>query len=312
MAKASSPKTVTRKCMVVMPFANDFDEIYHSVFVPACRTQQVECRRVDERAIPGSITGDIVNGIMDADLVLADLTGQNANVFYELGIAHALNKHVITVCQSVDDVPFDLRSYRVLTYSKTFAGAARLREDLERVIAELLATNHPPSNPVQDAMQLRSDRKSPHAVSQATTSGASSSRLVAQTREVVHDRAVAKIMTDLKRISAPRSKFDSVLLRPPERESVYIHLHCVRRDKQMVGMAASNRELAKSDRLSREQTRKMEELGWEPPDADVPSYYRLWPVEDEHHIKLIALETVRTFSDVYQVEALDTLAVELS
>lgn len=311
MPKASPRKPSTRKCLVLMPFAAEFDDIYRDVFVPACRAQKVECSRVDERATPGSITGAIVNGIVDADLILADLTGQNANVFYELGIAHAMDKHVITVCQSVDDVPFDLRSYRVLTYSKSFTGAARLREELERVIAELLAADQPPSNPVQDAMQLRSKRKGPRAVSHASATDTSSSSFDAQIREVRQEKAVAQILAALERIALPRGRFENVSFSPPDRESIYIHLHCERRSKQMLAAAAGNSELGKSDRLSRQQTRRMEELGWDPPDANSPSYFRQWPVKDEHDFKLIALETARTFSEVYQIEALDTLTVKL-
>ncbi len=69
---------------------------------------------------------DIRNAIASADLILADLTGQNANVFYEIGIAHTLQKPVLLLSYSIEDVPFDFRHRRVLPYEYTPMGCMRL------------------------------------------------------------------------------------------------------------------------------------------------------------------------------------------
>ena len=55
-------------------------------------------------------------------MMLADLTGKNANVLYELGLAHAIDKPVVLLSQSMDDVPFDLRALRVITYDVAHPG----------------------------------------------------------------------------------------------------------------------------------------------------------------------------------------------
>ncbi len=72
------------------------------------------------------------------DLVIADLSGQNPNVFYEVGIAHTLGKPVLLLSQSIEDVPFDLRHRRVLPYEYTPIGCKRLVARLrEHVLAML-------------------------------------------------------------------------------------------------------------------------------------------------------------------------------
>ena len=66
-----------------------------------------------------SIIDDICNSILGADVVVADCTGQNPNVFYELGIAHTLGKDVILLTQSIDDIPFDISHLRFIEYENT-------------------------------------------------------------------------------------------------------------------------------------------------------------------------------------------------
>jgi hypothetical protein len=121
-----------------MPFADRFTEVYEQVYRPCCHSLDVRCWRVDEVAGPGSITTDIINGVLDSTFLIADLTTQNPNVFYELGIAHTLGKEVILTCQSVEDVPFDIRSSRVIIYDQTISGAAKLRHALARAIESVL------------------------------------------------------------------------------------------------------------------------------------------------------------------------------
>lgn len=81
-----------RTCLVLMPFATEYEEIYKLVYKKACEELQIICYRIDEISRPGSITKDIVDGIIDADIIIADLTDNNPNVFYELGIANSIGK----------------------------------------------------------------------------------------------------------------------------------------------------------------------------------------------------------------------------
>lgn len=96
------------ECFTLMPFDEKYREIYDNVYKPVCAENGLSCWRVDEVSRPGSITRDIVEGIFDADIVIADLTTRNANVFYELGIAHCSGNKTIMTAQSMADVPFDI------------------------------------------------------------------------------------------------------------------------------------------------------------------------------------------------------------
>ena len=61
---------------------------------------------------------DIWSAIHAARVVVADCTGRNPNVFYEIGLAHAIGRQTILIAQSLRDVPFDLRSLRVIIYDR--------------------------------------------------------------------------------------------------------------------------------------------------------------------------------------------------
>ncbi len=103
-------------CFVMMPFAGWFQSYYDDVFVPAIEDADLEPRRVDDLYRPSTIVHDIWRYIRQSPVMLADLTGRNPNVFYELGLAHAAGKPVLLVTQSIDDVPFDLRALRIIEY----------------------------------------------------------------------------------------------------------------------------------------------------------------------------------------------------
>ncbi len=81
---------------------------------------------------------DVSSSIEQADLLVADLTGRNPNVFYEVGIGHALGKPVLLLAQSLDDIPFDLRHRRVLLYDYSTKGCKRLEIDLVEHVLGML------------------------------------------------------------------------------------------------------------------------------------------------------------------------------
>jgi hypothetical protein len=146
---------IRRRCFVLMPFAPKYTEVYEQVYRPICENNNVECWRVDEIARPGSITKDIVEGIIEADIVIADLTSKNPNVFYELGIAHSIGNKTIMTSQSKDDVPFDIASYRVIFYEQTISGSKELAKKLDSAIKELLKALDQANNPVQEVLSNR-------------------------------------------------------------------------------------------------------------------------------------------------------------
>lgn len=109
-------RTFLDTCFVMMPFGEWLDTYYKDIFVPAIKDAGMEPIRADELFTTGSVIEQIWDQIRRAKVLLADLSGKNANVFYELGLAHAAQKPVVFTTSNLDDVPFDLRHLRVVVY----------------------------------------------------------------------------------------------------------------------------------------------------------------------------------------------------
>lgn len=140
--KADTPKDI---CFTIMPFGGWFDDYYDSIFRPAIDDAGLCPKRADDLYRPSTIVNDIWAYTRSAKLILADLTGKNPNVFYELGLAHALAKPAILVAESMNDVPFDLRALRVIEYDKNEpnwgdALQERITKSIKEVIAAPLAS----------------------------------------------------------------------------------------------------------------------------------------------------------------------------
>ena len=119
--KATSPlveEKTEELCFVIMPFSGYFNDYYSSIYSPAIQDANLIPHRADDLYRPSQIINDIWSYTQISKLILADLSGKNPNVFYELGLAHALAKPAILITESIDDVPFDLRALRVLEYDK--------------------------------------------------------------------------------------------------------------------------------------------------------------------------------------------------
>jgi len=101
---------------VLMPFAKEFNNTYQLGIKSACEGAGAYCERVDEQFYDGDIIQRVYNQIAKADIIVADMTGRNPNVFYETGYAHALNKRVVLLTQNVKDIPFDLQHYSHVVY----------------------------------------------------------------------------------------------------------------------------------------------------------------------------------------------------
>ena len=118
-------------CFVMMPYGSWFDRYYQEIYAPAIKEAGFEPVRADELFSTGSVVEQIWEQIEKSKLLLADLTGKNANVFYELGLSHAARKPVIFTAAVVDDVPFDLRHLRVIIYDvREPEWAAQLRKNI--------------------------------------------------------------------------------------------------------------------------------------------------------------------------------------
>ncbi|MFN0104873.1 MAG: sigma-54-dependent transcriptional regulator [Bryobacteraceae bacterium] len=127
------------RMFVLMPFDEALRPVFEDHIKPIAEVLGLTCGRADDLFNPGSIILDIWAAINQADVVVADCTGKNANVFYEIGIAHTLGKDTVLISQSLDDVPFDLRHLRIITYDYKPRGMSAFEERLKETILRVLS-----------------------------------------------------------------------------------------------------------------------------------------------------------------------------
>lgn len=121
----------------MMPFGG-FDSVWNAIQQVA-ENNFMTARRADSIWEYHEIIQDIVALIDSSAVIVCDCTGRNANVFYEIGIAHALGKEVILITQSADDIPFDLAHLRNIRYLNNGEGIERLKADLNSRIITIRA-----------------------------------------------------------------------------------------------------------------------------------------------------------------------------
>jgi len=117
---------------VLMPFDEEFDDLYKFGIKRTAESLGVVAERVDEQHFSESILERVYRQIENCDFVIADMTGRNANVFYEVGYAHAKGKKCALITQSAGDIPFDLKHHTHVIYDGSIG-------DLENKLSAKLA-----------------------------------------------------------------------------------------------------------------------------------------------------------------------------
>lgn len=124
-----------RRMYVLMPFRAELNPVYETL-IDVAGNIGYECLRADKDLDVREITEKIITGIFHADIVVADLSESNPNVLYELGIANALSKECIMLCQQApEELPFDTKHYVVQKYSNTHEGRQTLKERLLTILS---------------------------------------------------------------------------------------------------------------------------------------------------------------------------------
>lgn len=126
------------KVFVVMQFSEPYHELYEDVIQPVTKDFGLEAHHAGEVFGPGIILYDIVHDINEAKIVVAEITEQNQNVFYELGYAHALRKPTILLAERGKDLPFDVSGYRCLFYENSIGGKRKVEEGLRKHLQAIL------------------------------------------------------------------------------------------------------------------------------------------------------------------------------
>ncbi len=126
---STPPQIDPLQASAMMPFSGGFAAVYEAI-VRAAEAVGMRCNRADNIWEHHTIIQDVVSLIDRSRVVICDLSGRNPNVFYEAGISHTLGREVILIAQHADDVPFDLRHIRYITYLNNAEGLEQLQRQL--------------------------------------------------------------------------------------------------------------------------------------------------------------------------------------
>ena len=124
---------------VIMPFNERMDLVYEGSIKRACTELDMLCERVDEQIFNDAIVNRIYEQIRKTDLVIAELSEPNPNVYYELGFARALGKKIVLLTESSARIPYDLQAYKHLVYDDRLT----LLEKLPQFLAGCYKDNSP-------------------------------------------------------------------------------------------------------------------------------------------------------------------------
>ncbi|MGB5919491.1 hypothetical protein [Arcobacter sp.] len=143
-----------KKCFIVTPIGTDNSEVRRAtdglidtVLEPLLNEKDFEvivAHRIDS---PGSITGQVIEHIINDELVIANLTTLNPNVMYELGVRHATRKPIISLAESGTNLPFDISDERTIFYKNDIAGVFDIKSKLSNMIDEAILDKEP-DNPI--------------------------------------------------------------------------------------------------------------------------------------------------------------------
>lgn len=119
---------------MVMPFLEKLKPVYEDHIRNVAGKLGASIARGDDFFTSSSIVADVWNAITSCKIVIAECTGRNPNVFYEIGIAHTIGKPVILISQNKDDIPFDVRHIRSIFYEYTPRGMSEFEQILTKTL----------------------------------------------------------------------------------------------------------------------------------------------------------------------------------
>ena len=124
---------------VLLPHTDEFDGIFDTAVRPAMEANGIDVTKANDIYNPGFILGQVWQQILSSEVVVADVSGINPNVIFELGLCYGLHRSPILLVRNPDELPFNLRSLRYIKYENTARGAKALQDDLTRAIEAFLA-----------------------------------------------------------------------------------------------------------------------------------------------------------------------------
>lgn len=154
-------KKKDKKCFIITPIGNENSDIFRkakgvieSVIKPVLEENGFgDIKPAYEIMESGMISNQIINRIINDDLVVANLTGNNPNVMYELAIRHAATKPIIHICENGTTLPFDIKDNRTIFYTDDMLGVQELRNGFEKFVKQVDYSKEYKDNPIYNAMQ---------------------------------------------------------------------------------------------------------------------------------------------------------------
>lgn len=159
---------MSKSCFVISPIGDEgsetrrkADELLNYIVTPVLDTLGYETVRADKIDESGAITTQIIQKLISADLVVADLSERNPNVFYELSVRHASRKPFVQLITMGEPIPFDVAANRTIQYDLTkLAVVEAAKAQLRSQVSAIEAGNDEVENPISTAIDLSSLRTS--------------------------------------------------------------------------------------------------------------------------------------------------------
>jgi hypothetical protein len=132
------------------------DEIFNYIVAPAVKAVGLDPYRADLDLTPGAITPKMLTELLNARVVIADLTGRNPNVFYELGITHSFARPLISIADSISELPFDAKDERVIELGEypssglAYVQGEQAKAYLQESLRIVLAADYSPPSPLRE------------------------------------------------------------------------------------------------------------------------------------------------------------------
>jgi len=158
----------TKTCFVIAPIGEEgseirrrSDQVLNHIIAPAAKECSYETMRADKISEPGMITSQVIQRLLEDTLVVADLTGRNPNVFYELAIRHAVRKPVVQIIQVGEPIPFDVSQSRTIPVDhRDLDSVAKCKAELILQIRKVEKDPGDVDTPISTAIDLQSLRQS--------------------------------------------------------------------------------------------------------------------------------------------------------
>lgn len=165
--------TTDKECFIICPIGSEgsdtrerANKLRDHIIDEAVRDFGYRIVRADEISEPGSITTQIIEQIINSDLVIADLTDHNPNVFYELALRHAAAKPYIQLIDSSQNIPFDISDLRTVNYDFDVSTASSAITEIQSQIEAIEQENGEIENPISRSANLKSWRESENPIQQ--------------------------------------------------------------------------------------------------------------------------------------------------